>query len=186
VPEPPARDHACAETFAIQSIFESAPGYIPSCPTLSQADGECLWTYAHANTVLQQICSRFSSPCGAVDERYDKTSIALPQQRAASPRDLRIVSVIPAMRCGGIPSLQLQRLQYPPEHSIVSDSCAYMCDRCSKLFDNSESGCSTHTACLNIQPKRLRAVVRRHDQRSRPLAHILVPRLMTRMRQTLS
>jgi hypothetical protein len=101
-------------------------------------------------------------------------------------RDLRIVSVIPAMRCGGIPSLQLQRLQYPPEHSIVSDSCAYMCDRCSKLFDNSESGCSTHTACLNIQPKRLRAVVRRHDQRSRPLAHILVPRLMTRMRQTLS
>jgi hypothetical protein len=48
VPDPPARDLACDETFAIQSIFDSAPGYTPSGPILGQADGKdrcILWTW---------------------------------------------------------------------------------------------------------------------------------------------
>jgi hypothetical protein len=106
---PTARDHACAETFTIQSIFDPAPAYAASCPDPSQADGEgrcVLWTCTHANTSFQQICSRFSSLCGAVDERYDETSIALPQQRGPPMKICvvhYVVLVIPVMPCKGIP-----------------------------------------------------------------------------------
>lgn len=40
VPEPPARDHACSETFAIQSIFDAAPALRSLMSDTSQADGD--------------------------------------------------------------------------------------------------------------------------------------------------
>lgn len=65
----------------------------------------------------------------SVDERYDKTSTAFPQQRLTLPESAGVASVIPACRCGrGSPTYSFVAYDCvttaPAEYDISTEICA--------------------------------------------------------------